>query len=375
MVVAGLPSLAQTGGESMCYPRRMAILIEAASVVVRNSVLEEKYPGGRAGFERDAPNETYCADEHLSRVAFMVPADAERFAAELETMGLSPFRADEAGDVALVSCESGFVLPCVWLELGEADTLAIAWLAGTEQGDLHVPENWSRERQLLYLTDNEVRERMEWVRTEGNLEVYRDKQTGEESYVARVGPMDVDVAQHDQLYSEACELIKGRLVLGNDSPDDVDAESQRRLERATALFTEVTRINPANWAALWLLGKIEQRLGDYERALMWFARAHRVHPRHPDVAREAAIAAMELGLAERAIPYCERAIESKPDDPGLRANLGLALLLSGRPAEARGVLDDVLARDPEDAITHRLLAVVDDVLAGTRTCPSHVREI
>jgi tetratricopeptide (TPR) repeat protein len=137
----------------------------------------------------------------------------------------------------------------------------------------------------------------------------------------------------------------------------------------------VVRINPANWAAMWLLGKIHQRLAEYELGLHWFSRAHRVNPDQPDVAREAAIAAMDAGRPEEAIPFCERAIEVSLDDPGLRANLALALLFSGNPVEAQRIAQEALARDPRDAITAQLVRIIEEVVGGRRPCPHHMRDL
>jgi Flp pilus assembly protein TadD len=137
----------------------------------------------------------------------------------------------------------------------------------------------------------------------------------------------------------------------------------------------VVEINPENWAAMWLLGKIYQRLEDFDRSLKWFSRAHRVNPDQPNVAREAAISALELGRPEQAIAFCERAIEAKPDDAGLRGNLALALLFSNRPDEARTVAGEALRRDPTDEITTRIARIIDDVLGGSRPCPHHVRDL
>ena len=103
--------------------------------------------------------------------------------------------------------------------------------------------------------------------------------------------------------------------------------------------------------------------------------AHRVNPDHEDVAREAAIAAMEAGRPDEAISYCERAIQSNPEEPGLRSNLALALLFSGRPRDARAVATDALRRDPDDPITTQIGVFIDEVLAGTRPCPKHVRDL
>jgi hypothetical protein len=55
----------------------MAVLIESYSVVVRNATIADKYPGGMDAY----PNATFCLDDHLCRVGFMVAQDAEVFAA------------------------------------------------------------------------------------------------------------------------------------------------------------------------------------------------------------------------------------------------------------------------------------------------------
>jgi Flp pilus assembly protein TadD len=109
--------------------------------------------------------------------------------------------------------------------------------------------------------------------------------------------------------------------------------------------------------------------------LQWFARACLVNPRHPDVAREASIAAMELGRAAEAVTYCEQAVQAQPSDPGLLANLGLALLLAGRPADAKARLLLTQTASPSDPITANLLRIVQEVLAGSRPPPRSVIDL
>src|SRR5262249_26802586 len=157
-----------------------------------------------------------------------------------------------------------------------------------------------------------------------------------------------DKARHNALYQQACSHIEGLIILGNEAPGQLEPHGRQRLDDAIPLFTEVVKINPGNWAAMWLLGKVYQLLPDYMQGLEWLARAQRVKPDQADVAREAGIAAMDLGRLEEAIPFCERAIEAKPDDPGLRANLALALLFSEKPSKARAAAQEALAKDPAD---------------------------
>jgi tetratricopeptide (TPR) repeat protein len=354
----------------------MAVLIDGCSVVVRNSTLAAKYPGGVEGYHRDCPNGTFCADECLSRVGFMVQSDADVFVAQLAAKGLMPYRNEAAEDVALVTPVDGPLRPCAWLELARWGDVMIAWLAGTNRGDVHAPAGWNAEQRLQQMSSEEVKRRLEFLRSEGSLDVYRDKTTGQELYLGRTASIsDQARSRHGELYRQGCSLIEGLIILDNQAPGPLDARQRQRLEDAIRLFAEVVRINAGNWAAMWLLGKVYQRLGEYEQGLQWFARAHRVNPDQPDVAREAAIAAMDLGRPEEAIPFCERAIEVSPEDPGLRANLALALLFSGKPGEARAVAQDALARDPADEITAHLAGIIEQVLGGTRPCPRHMKDL
>jgi tetratricopeptide (TPR) repeat protein len=184
-----------------------------------------------------------------------------------------------------------------------------------------------------------------------------------------------DMTRHDQLYQQACALIEGLIVYHDEEPKELSDADSERLQEAIGLFGEVVQLEPENWPALWLLGKIHERLGDYELSLEHFAAAHRLKPDQPDVAREASLAAMNAGRPAEAIPYCEKAIAADPGDPGLRANLALALLFAERPLDARRAGAVAMLDDPEDEITVRIMTIIDEVLNGTRPCPHHVRDL
>ena len=166
----------------------MAVPMEAYSVVVRNETLETKYLGGREGYERDCPNATYCADEHLSRIGFMVPNDAHEFVRELTEKGLTPYKDDGCEDVAVVGQIEGPLKPCDWLEFAVYRGVRIAWLAGTETGKLHAPPGWSFERALKCYSVEEAKQRLQFLRSENNVDVYLEKDTGQEVYIGRTRP-------------------------------------------------------------------------------------------------------------------------------------------------------------------------------------------
>ena len=354
----------------------MCVLIEGFSVVVRNSTLAAKYSGGIERYHADCPNRIFCADEFLTRVGFIVLGDAELYVANLAAKGLTPYRKGSAEDVALVCPDNTLRHPCSWLELGEWGRVVVGWLAGKERGNLHAPPGRNPELRVRKMSWEEIRQQLEFIRTEGNVDVYRDKSTDEEFYVGRPADnSDKIQSHHDDLYRQASGLIDGLLILGNRGPGPLVPQHTKRLESAIPLFAEVVQINPGNWAAMWLLGKVHQRLGEHEHALAWFLRAHRLNPDQSDIAREAAITAMELGRPEEATAYCERALETNPGDPGLQANLALTFLFSGNPEAAQTVVQDALSRDPSDHITARIARIIREVLQGKRSCPRHVKDL
>lgn len=182
-------------------------------------------------------------------------------------------------------------------------------------------------------------------------------------------------AEYNRLYEEASSAVYPLIEIHGKPVQKLTIEQERQLRDGIDLFDRVVQLNTTNWAAMWLVGKAYQRLNEFESALKWFSRGHNVNPLHPDVAREAAIAAMELGRPTEAIGFCEKAIASKPQDPGLRANLALATLFSGDAKKAASVADEALRQDPSDKITRRIAELCEEVLAGKRSCPRHIRDI
>jgi tetratricopeptide (TPR) repeat protein len=183
-------------------------------------------------------------------------------------------------------------------------------------------------------------------------------------------------AEHDRIYREAWAVVNPLMELHDrPRPPELTSEQEQELRRGIGLFGRVVQMNPRNWAAIWATGKAFQRLGQFEDALACFSRAHHINPGHPDVSREAAIAAMELARPGEAIPFCLRAIDANPNDPGLLANLALATLFTGDAKGAARLSSEALQRAPNDEITRRILELCREVIAGTRACPGHARDI
>lgn len=182
-----------------------------------------------------------------------------------------------------------------------------------------------------------------------------------------------EVREHDRVYQQGWALTKGHLLLaGADHLGRPGWLSRRRLRRA--LQWAALQVFPDGWPSLWVMGKIHQRLGETTEALGCFARAHQIKPDQPDVAREAGIAASDVGDGQRAVQFTRAAVASAPNDPGLVSNLALALLINDQIQEAQAVAADALTRAPADPIARRVKVIADDVAAGKRPRPRSTRE-
>lgn len=181
--------------------------------------------------------------------------------------------------------------------------------------------------------------------------------------------------EHDRLYKQASATVYPLIEIHGKPVPKLTAEQERELLHGIQIYDRVIEINPQNWPAMFMVGKAYQRLKDFEKALRWFSRAHEIHPEQPDVAREASIAAMEAGRPAEAIPLCQKAIQSKPNDPGLRANLALAFLFTGDVEKASSVAEEAMRQDANDEITRRIVDVCQEVRAGRRPCPHHARDL
>jgi tetratricopeptide (TPR) repeat protein len=179
------------------------------------------------------------------------------------------------------------------------------------------------------------------------------------------------IAEHNRLFKEASTIIHDQIPLHGQpelpSPNWLLAQ---KLRHAVALYKRVLDMNPANWSAMWLIGKVHQRFRELPEALTWFERSHQTNPSQPDVVREASICAMEIGSTEKAIEYSLCAAQLKPSDAGLRANLALAYLLAGRITEAQKSINEALAAEPADKISQAIEPMIAHFVANGRVPPT-----
>lgn len=175
---------------------------------------------------------------------------------------------------------------------------------------------------------------------------------------------------HDFLFNQACALVKPYLFLNGETPKDATSrKAKAEIEKGIGLFERVLLMNPQNWGAAWFAGKAAQSLGDQERAYRFFRRSYALQQQNPDVTRELMITCMETNRAKEAVPLAQEAVRLNDSDPGLKANLGLALLCSGDLVGAEAAVDAALKGDPHGQISLTLKRLIGEVKRGERKQP------
>jgi len=185
-----------------------------------------------------------------------------------------------------------------------------------------------------------------------------------------------EAKRHDRLRDWAHGLSNGELMLdGVKTSSRVGFISRLKLALAIRFLEQAIDIYSEDWPAMWSLGKIYQRLQNDAKSLSYFSRAADIVPEHPDVSREAGVAALNLGDGPKAEFYCQAACRNAPEDSGLISNLACAYLINGHVERALSTAQEAIARNPDDHITKTVLRVIIEVTEGKRPRPNSLRNI
>jgi tetratricopeptide (TPR) repeat protein len=180
---------------------------------------------------------------------------------------------------------------------------------------------------------------------------------------------------HNRHYDRGWELIEGLILLDGKPLRTLTWFGRRRLRKAAGHFKAAVDLNPKGWQSMCALGKIHQRLGEQETAFEWLRRAQSIDPTQSALAREAGLEALEIRDFRYAQECLERAIRTKPEDPGLVSNLAIAQLLNGAVDDAKRSISEAIARDPSDPIAPAILHAVESVQSGRASVPQNLHQL
>lgn len=357
----------------------MGVLIEAFSVVVRRSSIDERFRGGWDAFVSAVPNGTFCTDGQLARVSFMTPADVEVYVRSLEDGGLV-FESDGgACDLAVVMQLHGPTIPAPWLEYGRVETptmkVEICTLAGEPPGDIVAPGWWTYEGSLSenpgFVDDEAMDERVEFLRHEDGIDVFRDRATGKEVYMGRpafAGDSEAAVGARLRLIVREALSIEQELSTSDEGADPARRAtlSARLAEDLLPAVDEITggpgsQLSSA-WGARGIVLRLLDRRAEAETA---FRRAHELDPRALNTLLELVRCLAEQRKFEEALPFARDAVDVAPASAAAWGNLAMTLVKTRDRVGARQAIDRAIELDPDDQINRYILENFDKFFATT----------
>jgi hypothetical protein len=361
--------------------KTMSVLIEGVSVVILNSTIDKKYKGGLSKYKQDIPNGTLCTDGHIVRVGFMAPPDVGHFVMNLEKHGFIFKQNEKCVDIVVIDQIEGFTVPCDWLVFQRTpDGVAFCSLKGIEIGKIAVPNGWKLENSLskkfTKVDNNNVIGRLQYLRTDGKVDVFLDKQTNKEVYMGRSSRENQGMICVADFLKKGVELVNPYIFGTNGKILNINSlEGRKDTDQGIEYLELVTHLDTQNWTAYWFLGKTYQTLSNNEKAFGYFKSAYKINPNHADICRELMMECLQLGKTDEGLSVAQSAVKLAPNDPGLLANLGLALFLNANLAEAKNVAKQSLALSPSDQITKNLLMMITQVQNGKRQQPRKISDL
>lgn len=340
----------------------MAIPIKGYTVVARLDRLQHLLDAKKVTF----PNSTILNDENLWRCSFMTEDDASKFANSLELLGLNISKGPDS-DVVLVNEFDLNIAPyCEWLHATRWEKAVIAWLAGTEPLSVVTRDGWDPKvgSGLNFRTSTDG---LEFVRLEGNVEVYRDIATGELVYIGRTS------APIESLFRSAAKIILKHLR----SPGEQPVEGSQAIEvaDAVAMLDKVLSETAGEWRVHWIHGKGHLALGNVTRAYESFHRAYDIEKSETAIVRELAGTCLVLGKFDEGLEVAEQAAVLAPDNHELIGNLAIAHLLAGNVTPAQRTIEAAQKLKPNDETNKHLSTIINDVVAGRRRQPRSIDDL
>jgi len=191
-----------------------------------------------------------------------------------------------------------------------------------------------------------------------------------EEFEADVASVEAAVKgrSHDDIYLEGVGLI-GPFI--GDRPPPMDPE---RFGRGLALLEYVVRLNPINWAAMWVLGRGYRRANSLMRSADFFARAYALAPDELANAVEYQYACMTLGRIDEAVRLGRQQVALAGGSADAHSNLAAALLLQGDLDAATAEVTAATALAPQDEVINNVRRAIDDVREGRRPQPTSLRD-
>lgn len=352
----------------------MAVLVEGISVIVRRDSITDKYIGGWKAFQNETPSAPFYFDDEIACVGFMTPSDVKAYIDYLTAQGLIFLENGTALDIAVVDQLKGITLPCDWLEFTRINykdqgEISICWLFEGPRlyGGIHfksdkfnivLPPGWEYEtsfsKSQIFITGEQMEERLEYVRTEGNFDFYKDKESGQELFVDHSFQNNEDflliAKKLEAISREAIRLEAERDRAAAVKDENAFAMVYSRL--AYHLLPQAQQLLEKSGEEIpfpyFVVGLIHNIMAEYEEAEEALMKAYKLQSDSYNILLELTRCSMELNKTAQALFFAKQAVEVKPLDAAAWGNLAMSLILCGHKSEAHDAIERAVKLDPND---------------------------
>jgi len=353
----------------------LAVIVEATTVIVRRDAVRRAFEGEERAETALAVNRSASRDEQLYRITFFSDTDAFLYIRHiLNANGLVYSRGDEAVDVTIAEQFRGLRIYTPWLEVGqlpvEEGTVAAAWLAGTEPGELitHAVWNYRGYSGLRLVTDETAVAATPSETQEGLVETF-DPSSGKrlatlrtpalreaEAATRQPEPLVRTVHQAlDGLMERSSQLLAYDGARTGEQQDDHVIGLRRGCEEDLAGIQWLIRNGWSGDPKTNLSeGYVLMALGRYHDAERPMRIADALAPHWSSAQRGLMVCLSKQGKTDEALVIGRHAARQHPTDPGIVLNFAFLLYRVGSDDEAIAVLDGLLAADPDHADANHL---------------------
>ena len=231
------------------------------------------------------------------------------------------------------------------------------------------PKDWDDVRDALkqYGLDEEELTSIEWRQLANQLQtplvmvgsaspggqgvavdvVFMDPRSGDEMPVS---PFSVpDDRSHEQAAAEILGGLEEIVEYNRSIQFCAEYLGSSQFEDALRNCDAALAMNPDNSRALYMRGRVHMESGDYEAAAADLEKVVAASPSNTDALESLAYTYAQLGDTQRSGELYREYLNFNPDDEVVRLKVAFDLATAGANAEAMEILEDGVARSPENA--------------------------
>jgi len=224
----------------------------------------------------------------------MAESDAEAFVDRLNEIGFNTATGPHSDFVIVNEFDLEVTPYCEWLEVANYQKGVIAWKVGSNPETVTARAGWSPEKGSgLNFGNRHSMDNLEFLRLDGNVEIFRDKSSGELVYIGRTEtPVEA-------LYETSATLIQKNSISPGQPP--VRGKLKQRIVQAIDDLGKVVLNHPDFWRAHYFIGKGNEAIGDLEKAHRAFNKAFELNAEGENVCRALASVCLQTDRVEQAL--------------------------------------------------------------------------